>query len=80
MDTLQRLGAFIFVSSFLNYTDITLPTGYTCCQKPITCSCRCENNFLTAENFSKNRKQQLKGGTYLQIAREKGLLIELNCH
>ena len=34
----------------------------------------------TAENFCKNRKQQLKGGTHLKLAWEKGLLIELNCH
>ena len=54
------------------------PYRITCCQKPITCSCRCA--FLKTENFRKNRKQQLKGGTHLKLARERGLLIELNCH
>ena len=38
------------------------------------------HRHYTAENFSKNRKQQLKGGTHIKLAWEKGLLVELNCH
>ena len=32
-------------------------------------------NFFKAENFSKNRKQQLKGSTQFELTREKRLLI-----
>ena len=68
----------LFSSPVLNYTDIILPTGLLVVKSPWPAPVVV--NFLKAENFSKNRKQQLKGGTHLTLAREKGPLIELNCH
>ena len=55
-----------------------LPTGLLVAKSPLPAPGF--ENFLKAENLSKNPKQQLKGGTHLELAREKGLLIELNCH
>ena len=73
MDTLKHQGAFIFVifaSSFQLLHKHYIACRIARCQKPKTSSSGCE--FLKAENFSKNRKQQLKGGTQFELNKERG--------
>ena len=75
LDTLKHRGAFIFVifaSSFQLSHRHYIAYRIARCQKPITSSDPVVVNFFKAENFRKNRKQQLKGGTQFEINKERG--------